>query len=171
MNIDPRERATLACFDARGVRYERFEHAPALTMEDCEALDASIGAQHFKNLFLTNRQGTEFYLLLIGADKLFKTADVSKQLGVARLSFATDAQLMEKLGLLPGSVTPLALAHPGARDVRVVIDREVLAMGVVCVHPCVSTASLVLAWEDVFDFILSCGNPVTFVEIAPRAVI
>lgn len=171
MNIDPRERESLAYFDARGVHYERFEHAPALTMEDCEALDARIGAEHFKNLFLTNRQGTDFYLLLIDANKKFKTTVVSKQLGVSRLSFATDAQLMEKLGLLPGSVTPLALAHPGARDVRVVIDRDVLSMGVVCVHPCVSTASLALAWKDVYDFILSCGNPVTFVEIAPPAAI
>jgi len=165
MAIDPRERETLALLDARGVPYTRIEHPLAHTMEDCEAIGADLGARHFKNLFLTNRQGTDFYLLLIAADKKFRTAEVSKQLGVSRLSFGTDEQLMDKLGLLSGSVTPMALAHARARDVSVVIDRDVLGMGLVCVHPCVSTASLALRWADVFAFIQSCGNRVEVVDI------
>ncbi len=169
MAIDPRERQALDYFDSAGVSCVRYEHPLALTMEDCEKIGADIGARHFKNLFLTNRQGTDFYLLLIGADKKFRTAEVSKQLGVSRLSFGTDAQLLHKLGLLPGSVTPLALAHAGARDVTVVIDRDILEMGLVCVHPCVSTASLALPWKDVYAFIQSCGNRVEFVDIAPDA--
>ncbi len=166
MAIDPREMETLALLGARGVAYTRYEHAPARTMEDCENIGAEVGARHFKNLFLTNRQNTAFYLLLIGADKKFRTAEVSKQLGTSRLSFGSDAQLMEKLGLLPGSVTPMALAHPGAREVTVVIDRDILFMDLVCVHPCVATASLALAWADVYAFIESFGNPVALVTIA-----
>ncbi|HWQ58416.1 MAG TPA: prolyl-tRNA synthetase associated domain-containing protein [Clostridia bacterium] len=165
MAIDPRERDTLALLESRGVPYTRIEHLRALTMEDCESVGADLGARHFKNLFLVNRQGTDFYLLLIDANKKFRTAEVSKQLGVSRLSFASDAQLMDKLGLLPGSVTPMALARPGARDVTVVIDRDVLDMGLVCVHPCVSTASLALRWADVFAFIEGTGCRVAYVDV------
>ncbi len=170
MDISPRERETLALLDSRGVAYTRMEHPLALTMQDCEAVGAQLGARHFKNLFLANRQGTEFYLLLIAAQKSFRTAEVSKLLGVSRLSFGTNAQLMEKLGLLPGSVTPLALTFPGARDVAVVIDRDILEMGLVCVHPCASTASLALKWGDVLAFIESCGNRVAVVDIANGSV-
>ena len=170
MDISPRERETLALLDARGVSYARIEHPLALTMRDCEAVGAQLGARHFKNLFLVNRRGTEYYLLLIAAQKSFRTAEMSKRLGVSRLSFATNAQLMEKLGLLPGSVTPLALARPGARDVTVVIDREILDMGLVCVHPCASTASLALEWRDVLAFIESCGNRAVVLDIADAPV-
>lgn len=170
MAIDPRERETLALLAARGTTYTRIEHPLAHTMEDCAAIGADLGARHFKNLFLTNRQGTDFYLLLIAADKKFRTAEVSGQLGVSRLSFATDAQLMDKLGLLPGSVTPMALAHANAKGVTVVIDRDILEMELVCVHPCVSTASIALGWADLFAFITSCGNRIEVVELARNAV-
>lgn len=170
MAIDPRERETLALLDARGVAYTRLEHPLAHTMEECAAIGAELGAHHFKNLFLTNRQGTDFYLLLIAAGKSFRTAEVSKQLGVSRLSFGTNAQLMDKLGLLPGSVTPMALARESAKDVTVVIDRDIPGMELVCVHPCVSTASLALKWTDVFAFIQSCKNRIAYVDIARRAV-
>lgn len=41
-----------------------------------------------KNLFLCNRQKTQFYLLMIPGGKVFHTKDLSAQIGSARLSFA-----------------------------------------------------------------------------------
>ena len=122
MAIDERERPVLELLDEMGIPYRRYEHPCARTMHDCEGIGADIGAQHFKNLFLCNRSGTKFYLLLICADKPFRTGDVSRQLGSSRLSFCSDAQLMDKLGLVAGSVTPMALyraqRHPCRRDAR-----------------------------------------------------
>lgn len=166
MAIDPREEETLALLGELGITYKRYEHPCALTMNDCENIGADIGATHFKNLFLTNRQQTDFYMLLIAPEKKFRTAEVSKQLGVSRLSFGTDALLFEKLGLLPGSVTPMALARQGAGDVTLLIDRDILAMDTVCVHPCVSTASLAMTVRDLLRFIGRCGNRVVYVDIA-----
>ena len=67
---DERERPVLELLDEMGIQYRRYEHPCARTMHDCEGIGADIGAQHFKNLFLCNRSGTRFYLLLIRADKL-----------------------------------------------------------------------------------------------------
>ncbi len=75
--------------DALGVGYQRMDHAPAMTMAVCEEIDRELGATICKNLFLANRQGTAFYLLLMPGDKPFKTKDLSAQLGVARLSFGS----------------------------------------------------------------------------------
>ncbi|MDE7402442.1 MAG: hypothetical protein K2M87_03415, partial [Muribaculaceae bacterium] len=48
--------------DKQGVSYTTLCHPEAFTMEECESVRAEIGAPVFKNLFLTNRQQTDFYL-------------------------------------------------------------------------------------------------------------
>ena len=69
-----------------------------MTMEACEEIDHSPWRQHhdLQNLFLCNRQETDFYLLLMPGDKPFKTKDLSAQIHSARLSFAKP-EYMEKL--------------------------------------------------------------------------
>ena len=61
-----------------GIPFDLVRHAPVDTMEDCAALGLS--APHCKNLFLCNRAKTQFYLLLLRADKPFVTREVSKTL-------------------------------------------------------------------------------------------
>lgn len=163
---DPKEHPVYRALDELNIEYERFEHPPALTMEDCENIGKEAGAAHFKNLFLCNRQGTDFYLLLLRADKKFRTAEVSKQLGVSRLSFTTPEQLKENLGLQPGAVTPMALLNDARHEVMVVVDRDILELDKVCVHPMVSTASAAMKREDLFRFLDFCGNRIVFVNIA-----
>ena len=162
---DDRELPVYAALDALAIPYERFEHGPAMTMDDCAIFDAGRDAAHCKNLFLTNRQGTSFYLLLLVGDKPFKTKDVSRQLGVARLSFGTPGQLEAMLGLLPGAVTPMGLVNDHTRTVHVLLDRDLLAWPRVIVHPNVNTASIVLSTPDLLRFLHERGNEVTYVDI------
>ena len=55
-------------------------------MKACEKIDEILDAFICKNLFLRNQQATRFYLLMMPADKKFKTKELSKQIGSARLS-------------------------------------------------------------------------------------
>lgn len=167
--IDPREQPAYDALNALGIPYTRFEHDAAMTMADCFEIDAALTAVHCKNLFLSNRQGTEFFLLLIGGEKPFKTKDVSRQIGRARLSFGTAEQLMALLGLTPGSVSPMGLVHDAEKRVVVLIDREVMAAEEILVHPCVNTASIVLKAADLMRFIESRGNPIEYVDISTAA--
>ena len=88
----PREQRCYDFLQALDIAYERVDHAPADTMELCAEIDEVLQAMICKNLFLCNRQQTQFYLLLIPEDKTFKTKDISHQLGVARLSFGSAAK-------------------------------------------------------------------------------
>lgn len=56
--------------DKLGVEYQRVDHEAAMTMEACEEIDRTLGdgTAICKNLFLCNRQETDFYLLLIDED-------------------------------------------------------------------------------------------------------
>ena len=76
--------------DKLGIAYQRVDHEATMTMEACEEVDRILGDDTTicKNLFLCNRQETNFYLLLMPGDKPFKTKDLSAQINSARLSFA-----------------------------------------------------------------------------------
>lgn len=74
--------------DKLGIEYKRADHPAAETMEACLEIEKELGVEICKNLFLRNRQKTEFYLLMMPGSKPFKTKDITKQLGCARLSFA-----------------------------------------------------------------------------------
>ncbi|MBR5500871.1 MAG: prolyl-tRNA synthetase associated domain-containing protein, partial [Clostridia bacterium] len=108
------------------IEYQCMEHPPAMTMEDCRAVDEALGVNMCKNLFLCNRQQTNFYLLLMPGDKPFKTKDLSAQLGVARLSFASPEQMEQMLGVTPGSVSVLGLLQDTEREVQLLIDEDIL---------------------------------------------
>ncbi|MBQ7375940.1 MAG: prolyl-tRNA synthetase associated domain-containing protein [Clostridia bacterium] len=140
--------------DSLGVEYERIDHEPAMTMEICEQIDASLGALICKNLFLCNRQQTDFYLLMMPADKPFKTKDLSAQIGSSRLSFA-NAEFMEQfLDITPGSVSVMGLMNDRNRRVRLLIDADVLSEEYVGCHPCINTSSLRLRTADLCDKII-----------------
>lgn len=107
----------MACYDfldRLGVSYGRVDHSPAFHIETCHQVEAVLEAPIAKNLFLCNRQKTQFYLLLLEGDKVFKTKHLSAQLGCSRLSFAGEEDLARLLGVQPGSASLLCLLQDPA---------------------------------------------------------
>ena len=70
--------------DRLGVAYQRVDHEAAMTMEACEEIDRVLGdgTAICKNLFLCNRQATEFYLLLMPGDKPFRQKNCRHRSGL-----------------------------------------------------------------------------------------
>ncbi len=144
--------------DELQIEYSRVDHEKAETMEACKAMTAVLGIEMCKNLFLCNRQKTQFYLLLMPADKPFKTKELSAQLSVARLSFADAEYMQEFLDITPGSVSVMGLINDTQNRVQLVIDREVIEKDYVGCHPCVNTSSLKLKTDDLMQKILVKAN-------------
>lgn len=154
--------------DSLQIPYQRLDHAPAMTMEICAQIDEQLNAVICKNLFLSNRQETAFYLLMIPGDKPFKTKYLSSQLGVSRLSFAKESFMEELLDTTPGSASVLGLMNDRENRVQLVIDRDVLKHPYVGCHPCINTSSLRLPLEDVLNKLLpAMHHEPVFVEL-PR---
>lgn len=163
-----REQRCYDFLDALGVAYERVDHAPADTMELCAAIDEVLQAMICKNLFLCNRQQTQFYLLLIPENKTFKTKDISHQLNVARLSFGSAEKMGELLDVHPGSVSILALMNDTDNRVQLLIDREVTGRAFFGCHPCENTSSLRIKTDDLTQKIIpALHHTPIFVEL-PR---
>lgn len=142
--------------DSLNIEYWRCDHpdASADTIEACADIDAVLEATICKNLFLCNRQQTQFYLLMMPGDKVFKTKELSSQLGCARLSFASSEAMEEYLDITPGSVSVLGLMNDKENRVRLIVDEDVLSGEFVGCHPCINTSSLKLFTKDVFGKVL-----------------
>ena len=146
--------------DSLGVPYQRVDHEAAMTMEACGEIDRALsegadkGVAICKNLFLCNRQETDFYLLLIPGSKPFKTKYLSAQIGSSRLSFAK-AEYMEKyLDITPGSVSVMGLMNDREKKVRLLIDEDVLKEEYFACHPCINTSSLRLNTADLVERVI-----------------
>ena len=152
--------------DKLGVDYQRIDHDEANTMELCRAIDVALGAPICKNLLLCNRQCTSFYLLLIPGDKVFKTKDLSAQIGSSRLSFAGGEYMEQFLDITPGSVSVLGLMNDKENNVTLLVDEDVLKAEYFGCHPCINTSSLRLKTEDVFGkFLEAVHHEYTVVKL------
>lgn len=161
----PKEQRCYELLDSLGVEYARVDHEHADTIEACHEIESSLGALICKNLFLTNRQQTEFYLLLMPGDKPFKTKLLSKQIGTARLSFASPEHMERYLDITPGSVSVLGLMNDDGK-VHLVIDRDLLKDEFIGCHPCINTSTLRLRTEDVIGKLLpAVGHEYSLVEL------
>lgn len=137
--------------DSLGIRYQRTDHGHADTMEACNEIDAVLEVLICKNLFLCNRQKTNFYLLMMPGDKPFKTKEICSQIGSARLSFAPEEYMEEYLDIQPGAVSIMGLMNDKENHVRLLVDEDVLKGEYVGCHPCVNTSSLKIRTKDVFE--------------------
>lgn len=162
----PKEMAVYELLDKLKIPYERIDHDQADTMEACEEIDKRLGVTMCKNLFLRNQQKTTFFLLLIPGDKKFMTKDLSKQLGISRLSFA-EPEFMEKyLNITPGSVSVLGLMNDKDWYVDLLIDKDVLDAEYIGCHPCINTSSLKIKTSDIIQkFLRHTGHRHTVVRL------
>ncbi len=152
------EEKTYDFLESIGVVFQRADHEAANTIDDCLAVEKVIGVHICKNLFLSNRQGTEFFLLLMPGDKEFRTSVVSKIIGKARLSFGSYDKMYEYLSLSPGSVSLLGLINDTGNRVQLLIDSDVLRFSHIRCHPCVNTSTLKIKKSDLLEKILPALN-------------
>lgn len=162
----PKEERCYDFLDGLGVEYYRVDHEHADTIEACEEVEKILGCKICKNLFLTNRQQTEFYLLIMPGEKPFKTKLLSKQIGSARLSFASPDHMEQYLDITPGSVSVLGLMNDKERKVHLLIDRGLLKEENFGCHPCINTSSLRFTTEALLHGILPALQVTpTYVEL------
>ena len=151
--------------DELGISYQRIDHEAAMTMEACAAIDEALDATICKNLLLCNRQCTDFYLLMLPGEKVFKTSVLSKQIGSSRLSFASGEYMEQLLDITPGSLSVLGLMNDREHRVQLLIDADVLKGEYFGCHPCINTSSLRLRTKDLMEKILPAmgheARPVT----------
>lgn len=152
---EEREIRVYDLLDRLKISYLRTDHGHADTMEACHEIDKILDVLICKNLFLCNRQKTNYYLLMMPGDKPFKTKELSAQINSARLSFASAEDMEKYLDIHPGAVSVMGLMNDHENHVQLLVDEDVLKGEYFGCHPCVNTSSLKIKTADVFDTFLN----------------
>ena len=143
-----KEIKTYDFLDALSIDYDRVDHEAVMTMEACEEIDEVLGNVLCKNLLLTDRKRSVYFLLMMRGEKRLDTKTLSHQLGTSRLSFAKGEEMEELLNITPGSLTAMGLIFDEANRVGLLIDEDLLDEPYLSCHPCVNTSSIRLSMKD-----------------------
>ena len=153
----PKSRAELfAYLDSLAIAHATVEHPPVFTVEEAHAHTHHLPGGHTKNLFIEDKAGG-LWLVTCLDDQPVKVNALARLLQAPRFSFGKPERLMEVLGVLPGSVTALALINDTDRRVRPVLDTKLLAHELVNCHPLSNEATTTLKAADLFRFMTALG--------------
>ena len=141
--------------------HEITEHKAVYNMAELAEVPCPYPEADAKNLFVRDDKKQNYYLITVKGEKRVNLKAFRKAQGTRNLSFASAEDLMERLGLIPGAVTPLGVLNDETRSVKVFLDQDFLQEpGLVGVHPNENTATVWLKAEDLIRIIREHGNEV-----------
>ncbi|GAA0527267.1 Ala-tRNA(Pro) deacylase [Rhizomicrobium palustre] len=155
-SADARETALYNRFQALGIAYKTYAHPPVFTVEESASIKETIPGGHTKNLFLKDKKGG-LWLVVVDAQRRVDLNALAKQLDAPRFSFGSAELLVATLGITPGSVTPFALINDTTRQVRPVLDAEMLKNNPVNYHPLRNDRTTSVTPDDLVRFIEALG--------------
>jgi len=162
-----------ARLDALGIAHRTYSHPPVFTVAEAAALRGSLPGGHCKSLFLKDKKGG-FWLAVMLEERRIDLKQLATRLEAPRFSFGGPADLVEVLGVGPGSVTPFALVNDIEHLVSPVLDAAMLDHDLLNYHPLSNDRTTAVAPADLLRFIAVCGHVPRIVdlgafELAPAA--
>ncbi|MBR2674690.1 MAG: prolyl-tRNA synthetase associated domain-containing protein [Mogibacterium sp.] len=148
----------------RKIEYELVEHKAVYTIDEMLECDLPHTEQIAKNLFIRDDKKRKYYLITCLEDKKINLKEFRNEHGTRPLSFASEDDLMSKMGLIRGAVTPLGILANEEKDIIVYFDKdyEHKLMGI---HPCDNKATIYINTRDVAKLIKEHGNELHFIKI------
>ncbi|WP_029003748.1 prolyl-tRNA synthetase associated domain-containing protein [Azorhizobium doebereinerae] len=148
----------LRYLDAHGIAARTYEHPAVHTVAESQALRGDIPGAHTKNLFLRDGKKT-YFLVTLEENTPVDLKGLRAKIGArGGLSFASPEALFEHLGVLPGSVSLLALVNDPDHRVQVVLDASLLAAEMVNCHPLSNEKTTSLTPAQLAAFLAATGH-------------
>ena len=146
------------------IKYEIVEHKPVYTIDEMLECNLPHPEQIAKNLFVRDDKKRKYNLITCLEDKKVNLKEFRKAQDTRPLTFASEEDLMEKMGLIRGAVTPFGVLANEDKDVVVYMDKdfENKLMGI---HPCDNTATVFINTRYVVKLIKKHGNELNFVKL------
>lgn len=159
-----------AKLDAMGIAHNTVEHEPAYTVNDAQHLRGELEGAHIKNLFLRDKK-KNIWLVTVLEERDVDLKQLKGVLGAkGNLSFGSPELLMECLGVIPGSVTPLGVVNDREGRVSVVLDKGILENGPANVHPLRNDRTTQIDPQDLLRLLQAENHPPTILDFADLPV-
>jgi Ala-tRNA(Pro) deacylase len=147
-----------ATLDSLGIPHETVSHPPLFTVEQSKELRGAIPGAHTKNLFLKDKKG-KLFLVTAVENTVIDLKRLHEVIGGSgRLSFGGPDQMMEHLGVTPGSVTAFGGINDQAGTVTMILDARLAEFERVNGHPLVNTMTTGVSYADMLRFLEAVGH-------------
>ena len=156
------EQDFLSFLNTNRIAYQRIQHPAVFTCAEADLYHSGVKAVSTKNLFLCDKKGRRFFLAVTACEKNVDLTNLSSQLGVSRLRFGSEENLLRLLGVTRGSVTMMGLANDMEHQVELWVDAEIWQGEQFLSHPLVNTATLVLSKAELERFFALTGHTPEF---------
>jgi Ala-tRNA(Pro) deacylase len=157
-----------ALFDSLGIAHHTLEHAAVFRVGEGDEVKAALPGAHTKNLFLKDAKD-QLWLVSALQHTRIDLKRLPAVIGSAKLSFGSEARLLEALGVTPGSVTAFALINDPGRRVRFVLDAGLATADPVNFHPMANTATTAISQEGFRRFLAHLGIEPLIVDFGALA--
>ena len=167
MPVTPDE--LFAYLDRLGIAHTTVRHQPLFTVEESQSLRGMIPGGHTKNLFLKDKKSA-LYLVTALEDAAIELKSLHRLLGATgRFSFGSPEQMLENLGVTPGSVTAFGAINDTAGRITVVLDAGLMAHETINAHPLINTMTTSISRDDLLKFLRATGHEPRIVPLASAA--
>ena len=140
-----------------GIPFECAEHPPALTTDEADAYIEGREGVRTKTLFLCNRRAAAYYLVVMDDKKRLDMKRLEGLTGEKGMKFCSEERLMSKMGLPGGSVSLFGLLNNHERDIKVCLDKEILAEKTATFLANVNTCTVFISMYEMIKFITNLG--------------
>lgn len=147
------------------IPFQRVNTDVAVTMEDCQAIDAKLRMAMVKTLFLCDESKEHFYLFITSGNKRFAAKAFSSALGCPRVSFAPVTLFESRLGAPIGAATVFSVLLDPTNRIQVVFDRSVAEQADYGCSDGTTTSFMKLKTEDILHhFLIKAHHEAKIIE-------
>ena len=150
--------------NSKNIEYELDNHKAVYNMEELNDVKLLYLELDAKNLFLRDDKKRNYYLVTVKGDKKVDLKEFRNKNNTRPLSFASDEDLLNILGLTPGSVTPFGLLNDNDNKVIFYLD-SFFKDKKIGVHPNDNRATVWIKSNDLVNIIKESGNSCFYIEM------
>lgn len=159
------KQAVLKLLDDTKISYHSVEHVAVYTIDEMKKINLPDAFCIAKNLFVRDDKKKHFYLISVQEEKPVDLKNLREIIGSWRLSFASENDLQEIMGLEKGSITPFGVLNDKNKSVKVFID-ERYNNRTIAIHPNENTMTVWLKTENLVELLRDHGSSVEMINLS-----
>lgn len=157
-------------FRSLDIKFDEITHPAVFTCEEANRYLADVPGVRTKNLFLTTKTKNQYFLITTTEEGKVNLKDLAGVLGYGKLSFADASELKNLLGILPGSVSLLAIINDKDNKVKIYIDQEIWDGTLIHCHPLINSKTWLICPKELEKIFEYTGHSLNLISVPKSAL-
>lgn len=148
-----------ALLGSLSIPFNTIEHPEIKTVKEGLEVCAGVSGAFVKNLYIKDKKDN-YYLLsaLHSTETPYKTLGKLLGVGASGVRAGPPEKMQEQLLVVPGAVNPFSLVNDHSNAVKFLVDKNMLSVESLLLHPMINTATTKIATADFLKFLTHIGK-------------